>query len=125
VPVTLLRLAEKGKIQNKAQIKTLVEEYLQPFEDFGMDSLIFGCTDLTCVRQETAEALGEKVKIIDPAEEVVLEIREGLSSHTCLNKQQASAHKYRICITGSDTKDFLTFTREFLGIQLSSVEQVD
>ena len=125
VPVTLLRLAEKGQIQDKAQIKALVEEYLQPFEGFGMDSLIFGCTDLTCVRQETAEALGDKVQIIDPAEEVVIEIRDWLSEHAYLNLQKPSERKYRICITGSDTKDFLTFTQEFLGIELSSVEQVD
>lgn len=125
VPVTLLRLAEKGRIQDKTQIKALVEEYMKPFEGFGMDSLIFGCTDLTCVREETAAALGDQVTIIDPAEEVVVEIRDWLSKHAWLNEQTPSERKYRICITGSDTKDFSTFTGEFLGIELSSVEQVD
>jgi glutamate racemase len=75
-PVTMLRLAEKGQIQDKTQIKALVREYLKPFEGFGMDSLIFGCTDLTCVGEETAQALGDEVKIIDPAEEVVVEIAD-------------------------------------------------
>ncbi len=125
VPVTLLRLAEKGQIQDKARIKALVEEYLKPFEGFEMDSLIFGCTDLTCVRQETAEALGDKVTIIDPAEEVVVEIRDWLSARDCLNQQLAAERNYRICISGSDTKNFSSFTREFLGIESSSVEQVE
>ena len=125
VPLTLLRLAEKGRIQDKGQIKALVEEYLKPFESFDTDALIFGCTDLTCVRQETAEALGEKVKIIDPAEEVVVEIKEWLTGHTCLNQGPTSERNYRICITGSNTNNFLAFTREFLGIESISVEQVD
>lgn len=115
----MLGLAEKGKTQNKAQIKTLVEEYLQPFEDFGMDSLIFGCTDLTCVRQETAEVLGDALKIIDPAEEVVVEIRDWLKEHNCLNPKAPAERAYRICITGSDTINFATFTGEFLGIESS------
>ena len=125
VPVTLLRLAEKGKIQDKARIKALINEYLRPFEGFQMDSLIFGCTDLTCMRQETAEAIGERVKIIDPAEEIVMEIKDWLSTHKCLNQQLPSQRTYRICITGNDTKNFSTFTSEFLGIESSSVEQVD
>ena len=125
VPVTLLRLAEKGQIGDKVQIRALIKEYLQPFKGFEMDSLIFGCTDLTCVRAETAEALGENVKIIDPAEEIVVEIKAWLSEHACLNQQPASMRNYRICITGSDTENFSSFTREFLGIESISVEQVN
>jgi glutamate racemase len=124
-PVTLLRLAEKGQIQDKAQIKALAKEYLKLFEGFGMDSLIFGCTDLTCVRKETAEALGDGVKIIDPAEEVVVEIADWLHDLSCLNQQKPSERKYRICITGKNTKNFLTFTEEFLVLKLSSIEQVE
>ncbi len=123
-PVTLLRLAELGQIQDKAQIKALVEEYLQPFEALEMDSLIFGCTDLTCVRQETAEALGDKVSIIDPAEEVVVEIRDWLDARACLNQQQVTERQYRICISGKNTEKFSSFTREFLGLESCSVEQV-
>ncbi|HSN94148.1 MAG TPA: glutamate racemase, partial [Anaerolineaceae bacterium] len=125
VPVALLRLAEKGRIQDKVQIKLLVEEYLEPFQGFGMDSLIFGCTDLTCVREETESVLGNDVTIIDPAEEVVIEIRDWLRAQTCLNQQESTKRDYRICITGNDTQNFSSFTQAFLGIELSSVEQVD
>jgi len=123
-PVTLLRLAELGQIQDKAQIKALVKEYLQPFNDLDMDALIFGCTDLTCVRRETAEALSDKVAIIDPAEEVVIEIRDWLNAHACLNQQLASERQYRFCISGNNTEKFSSFTCEFLGIESCSVEQV-
>jgi len=123
-PVTLLRLAELGQIQDKAQIKALVREYLLPFADLDMDALIFGCTDLTCVRRETAEALGGKVAIIDPAEEVVIEIKDWLKDRGCLNQQQASERQYRICISGNNTEKFSSFTCEFLGIESCSVEQV-
>jgi glutamate racemase len=123
-PVALLRLAELGQIQNKAQIKTLVNEYLQPFKDHNMDALILGCTDLTCVRLETAEALGEKVVIIDPAEEVVNEIKDWLSARACLNQQPVSERQYRLCISGNNTEKFSSFTYEFLEIESCSVEQV-
>ncbi|MEA4811696.1 MAG: glutamate racemase [Anaerolineaceae bacterium] len=123
-PVTLLRLAEKGKIQDKEQIRALVNEYLSAFDGFEMNALIFGCTDLTCVRQETAQALGAGVSIVDPAEEVVLEIRDWLKENACLNAQNPANRKYRICITGEDTKNFGAFTDEFLGLKSSRVEQI-
>lgn len=123
-PVTLLRLAELGQIQDKVQIRALVEEYLQPFANLNLDSLIFGCTDLTCVREETDAALGSKVKIVDPAEEVVAEIRAWMKEHACLNEQAPSERNYRICITGNNVSAFQAFTREFLGIKSSLVEKV-
>ena len=120
----LLRLAELGQIQDKPLITGLVRRYLEPFDAIGMDTLIFGCTDLTCVRPETEQAAGAGVRIIDPAEEIVQDIREILGSQSLLNEQSPADRAYDICITGENTQAFSSFAEAFLGLKSVHVRQV-
>src|SRR5512146_1233934 len=46
---TLLRLAEKGKIDNKPYLLELAAEDFKSIAQFNADTLILGCTDFTCV----------------------------------------------------------------------------
>lgn len=69
----LLRLAEKGEIDDKAHLTALARDCFEPIGDSGADVLVLGCTDLTCVRDVAEAVAGEDVTVVDPAEQVVLE----------------------------------------------------
>jgi len=66
----VLRLAEQGKIDDKAKIRILAKECLSPLEREGIDALVLVCTDFTCIATELQAVLSPDVQMIDPAKEV-------------------------------------------------------
>ena len=67
----LLRLAEQGKIDDKDEIRLLAKDCISPLEAEGIDALILGCTDFTCITAELRAVLGPDIQMVDPAKEVV------------------------------------------------------
>lgn len=45
----LLRLAEKGQVDDKPYLRELAQTYFQPLSESQIDTLVLGCTDLTCI----------------------------------------------------------------------------
>lgn len=120
----LLRLAEKGQIDDRPYLLELAREYYQPLARFQADTLILGCTDLTCVRDIAGEAAGEGVTVVDPAEEVVREAREILQEAGALKGPGGAPAAYRFCITGDDVAGFTAFTKRFMDLAHVAVEQI-
>ena len=120
----LLRLAEKGKIDNRPYLLELAHKCFQPLADFQADCLILGCTDLTCVRDIAKEVAGEGVTVVDPAEEVVREARQILEDVGGLGPRKEGSAHYQFLITGDDTANFAAFAARFLSIPEVGVEQV-
>jgi glutamate racemase len=120
----LLRLAEKGQIDDRPYLLELAHEYYQPLAQFRADTLILGCTDLTCVRDIAEEVAGEGVTVVDPAEEVVREAREILQQAGALKRSDVEPVIHRFCITGDDVAGFAAFTRRFMDLPHVAVEQI-
>jgi glutamate racemase len=120
----LLRLAEKGQIDDRPHLLELARHYYQPLAQFQADTLILGCTDLTCVRDIAEEAAGDGVTVVDPAEEVVREAREILQEAGAVKGQGARPTVYRFSITGDDVAGFAAFTKRFLKLSQVAVEQI-
>jgi glutamate racemase len=120
----LLRLAEKGKIDDRPHLLSLARGYFQPLADQGIDTLILGCTDLTCVRDIAEEAAGQHVTVVDPAEEVVREARQLLQEGGGLRSGQQGPPVYRFLITGDDQDNFAAFTARFMGLPGVQVQRV-
>jgi len=74
----LLRLAEKGQITNTDKIEELARMCVYPLEKEGIDSLVLGCTDFTCIKNELRKVLAPHIKIVDPAREVARTADEAL-----------------------------------------------
>ena len=66
----VLRLAEQGKIDDKAKIRILAKTCVSSLEREGIDALVLGCTDFTCIATELQAVLSPDVRMIDPAKEV-------------------------------------------------------
>lgn len=121
----LLRLAEKGQVDNKSQLKDLAAAYYRPLAAFGIDTLVLGCTDLTCVRDVIDETVAPGVKIVDPAEEVTLFARQYLSENSLLHPTGNTPPQYRFSITGKNLAEFSHFTAQFMGMPEVDVTQID
>lgn len=121
----LLRLAEKGQIDDRAYLIELARRYFQPLADFQVDTLVLGCTDLTCVRDIAQEVAGDGVTVVDPAEEVVRQARRILEDAGALRDPGGAAANYRFLITGDDAAGFAAFTARFLGLPQVAVDRVD
>jgi glutamate racemase len=120
----LLRLAEKGQIDDRPYLLKLAHEYYQPLDLFQADTLILGCTDLTCVRDVAEETVGEGVTVVDPAEEVVREARELLRGAGALQRPESQTGGCHFTITGDDPASFAAFTERFLDLPHVAVEQI-
>jgi glutamate racemase len=120
---TLLRLAEKGQIDDRAYLRELSEQYFAPLH--GVDTLILGCTDLTCVRDIIDETIGADVTVVDPAEAVVHEARQLLEAANALRLSHEESPSYSFEITGADVDEFARFTAQFLNLPAVEVNQVD
>ncbi len=118
----LLRLAEKGQIDDRPYLKQLSTEYMQPLD--GIDTLILGCTDLTCVRDIIDETVGNGITVVDPAEAVTLEARQILADASALNAEHG-APRYKFMITGNNEAEFAAFTARFLNLPPVDVDWVD
>jgi glutamate racemase len=119
----LLRLAEKGQIDDRSYLSQLAREYFQPVAD--VDTLVLGCTDLTCVRDIIDETVGNAVTVVDPAEAVVVEARQILNDCNALRTSRSQPAEYIFQITGDDVNNFTAFTARFLNVPQVDVEWID
>jgi glutamate racemase len=113
---TLLRLAEKGKIEDRAYLCDLATQDFQAVADFNADTLILGCTDFTCVRDIIDEVVGDRAVVVDPAEEVAREAKRVLAERGQLNPGAGGPAKTTFFITGDDEENFTRFGALFLGV---------
>jgi glutamate racemase len=121
---TLLRLAEKGKIGDRAYLRDLATKDFQKVADFAADTLILGCTDFTCVRDIIDEVVGSRVVVVDPAEEVVREASRVMLERGGVNPGSNRPARMKFFITGDDQDNFSSFGAKFLGVPMIDVTRV-
>jgi len=120
---TILRLAEKGRIDDTPYLARLASEALQPVLGAQADTLILGCTDFTCLRPLIDQVVAGRVTVVDPAEEVVREAERRLRESHLLRPPGSSA-RMAFRITGDDEENFAAFGARFLGLAQIPVSRV-
>jgi glutamate racemase len=73
----LVEQVERGALTDEAT-RTLVEEYVTPLLDRGVDTIVLGCTHYPFLRALIAEVAGPSVEIIDPNPAVARELQRQL-----------------------------------------------
>lgn len=121
---TLLRLAEKGKIDDRPYLRKLATDDFQNVAKFKADTLILGCTDFTCVRDIIDEVVGNQVVVVDPAEEVVREASRILKERNGSNPGSGQAERTKYLITGDDQDNFSRFGAIFMKVPSIDVTRV-
>ena len=101
--------------------RKIAEEYLAPFRDDAVDTLILGCTHYPLLAPVIAESLGPGVTLIDSAEETAREVAALLAERDLAADGGQPAHRFLV----SDLPDlFLRVGQRFLGGRIGGVEVV-
>ncbi len=117
----LVPCVEEGWISHPAT-RLIVHEYLAPFADAGIDTLVLGCTHYPLLDAVIADEVGPTVRLIDSAEETARETHHVLASRALLSAREAAP---TLRVVASDAPDrFLALGRRFLGEAMADVEHV-
>lgn len=96
-------LAEEGFLQDKITVD-VAEKYLKDLKNYNIDSLILGCTHYPLLKESIKKVMGDKVKIVNPAFETALKMKNYLQQNNLENKSGGS-HKFYV----SDKNDKFDF----------------
>ncbi len=80
-------LVEEGWI-NHPVTRLVIEEYLLPLKEKGIDSLFLGCTHYPVIKDPIAKVLGDEIRLIDSAETVTEKVHSILKSLGWFSKSQ-------------------------------------
>ncbi len=94
-------LVENGYTRGEVA-RLIVEEYLTPIKDAGVDTLILGCTHYPLLRDEIQKFMGENVTLVNSGASAALEAKEILEKNNMLcDEDKCGTVKYYV----SDTVD--------------------
>ena len=76
--------------------KEIIEKYLNPLKDKGIDTLVLACTHYPLLEEMIKQVMGESVKIINPAVSVAKEIKVFLESNPEIQSkvERGSSHQF-------------------------------
>ena len=112
-------IVEEGWLDHDAT-RLVADEYLAPFADEHVDTLVLGCTHYPLLKPLIAEVLGAGVALIDSAEQTAAETRRVLDARGLLAEPGAVAVSRYVA---SDAPDqFLRMAERFLGAPIDGVE---
>jgi len=114
-------LVEEGWIYGKI-MKDIAKIYLHPLKKAGCDVVILGCTHYPIIKEIIQEVVGEKIKLIDSAEEVSKDVKKILSNKGLIRTANSRGNlKFYV----SDAPDkFSKLSKIFLGKIISGVKKV-
>lgn len=112
VGTSLVELIEKGEVQT-ANTKELLQSYLEPMMEEGMDQLVLGCTHYPYLIPLIREILPENIKIIDSGEGVARHTKNVLQLHQLLigSEGESSSHQF---FTNGDVDVLKCFLRDVI-----------
>jgi len=115
-------LAEEGWLDTPVT-RMIVSEYLGPLLDWGMDTLLLGCTHYPLLKPAIAGVAGPHVALVDSAEAAATALAELLREEGLAASPDARAiHDFYL----SDLpRSFSEIGRRFLGRDIEPVHRVD
>ena len=111
-------LVEEGWTEHEAT-ELVAREYLEPFRDSGIDTLVLGCTHYPLLKPLLQRVLGDSVRLIDSAEETAAATSRILQSLELQTTKREPTHRF---VASDDPLMFLQLGQRFLGDVISGVE---
>lgn len=114
-------LIENGCGEEKATYQ-IARSYLQPLQEAGIDTLVFGCTHYPFLTPVIRQILGDGIELVDPAQEVVSELAVTLKIKR--QKLVPGSEPDHLFFASGPVNSFYTIGRKFFGGFPYTVEQV-
>jgi glutamate racemase len=111
-------LVEEGWTSHEAT-RLVAREYLEPFIDDAVDTLVLGCTHYPLLKPLIAEVVGPGVRLIDSAEETAADTRRMLAENAIQAPEGDATYRF---IASDDPKQFLSLGQRFFGESIEHVE---
>ena len=111
---------ERGETSGDA-ITDIARNYLAPFIDAKIDTLVLGCTHYPLLTGVISYVMGEGVTLVSSAEETAKDLYRTLVEKNLLRIQLVEPPTHRFLATG-DAKAFENLARRFLGPEVTRVE---
>ena len=86
----LVELIEKGDLESE-ETRLLLQKYLTPMLDAGIDCLVLGCTHYPYLIPQIEKIIPSNIKIIDSGEAVARQTKAILEHQRLLNKSEKSS----------------------------------
>jgi len=113
-------LAEEGWFHKPVTFQ-IAREYLKAVKNFGVDTLILGCTHYPLLKSVVQKVIGRKVKLIDSAKEVAFEVKALLK--TTGLERKGKGKPVRLFLVSDEPEHFLKQARRFLGYEIKNVRK--
>ncbi len=104
-------------------VMQVAKEYLKPFKDAGVDTLILGCTHYPLLKPIIQRILGDSVTLIDSAKQVAIEVKKILASENMLNDASRKKSENRFYVS-DNPQWFSELATRFVGKKIQNVEKV-
>jgi len=118
----LVPLIEEGWIESPITDE-IIMQYLAPLLTDGIDTLVLGCTHYPLLRNAIARLVGEKIALVDSAQNCALAVRDLLLREN-LCAPETNGGKLQVALT--DPPDaFLRVAREALQLDVGEVQVRD
>jgi glutamate racemase len=115
----LVPLIEEGWIESPITDE-IIMQYLAPLLTNGIDTLVLGCTHYPLLRNAIARLLGEKIALVDSAQNCALAVQELLVREN-LRAPEGNSGTLQVALT--DPPDaFLRVAREALQLDVGEVQ---
>ncbi len=113
--------AEEGLLSGSA-VEEVAANYLKPLKAARVDTVILGCTHYPLLKPVIRKILGEKVKLIDSAKQVAIEVKKILSAEGELSNSRNGKHEFYV----SDNPEWFTgLAKRFLGRPIRGAKRVN
>jgi len=110
-------LVEEGCLQDSVT-EQVTRRYLKPLQATRIDTLILGCTHYPLLAHVIQKILGEKVRLINSAEETARQTRRFLGEAAVLNEPEVRFY------VSDEPEPFRILGERFLGMPIHSVAKV-
>jgi glutamate racemase len=115
----LVPLIEEGWLES-AITDEIISQYLAPLTSDGVDTLVLGCTHYPLLRNAIARLVGDKIALVDSAQNCALAVRDLLQREN-LCAPATDVGELQVALT--DPPDaFLRVAREALNLDVGEVE---
>ena len=115
----LVPLIEEGWLESPITDEIILQ-YLAPLMNDGVDTLVLGCTHYPLLRNAIARLVGDKIALVDSAQNCALAVRDLLQREN-LSAPDSNTAKLQVALT--DPPDsFLRVAREALNLDVGEVE---
>jgi len=117
----LVALAEEGWVEGPIP-QSVVETYLATLQKSGIDTLVLGCTHYPLLKPVIGGVMGERVALVDSAEETARAVAELLAARGLARGRGPGSTSFFV----TDVPDrFIRIGQRFLGARLESAVRLE